>query len=218
MSRILPILVGSIIVLATGLVHGLWTDRWQKAVALEDATARLERLPERIGPWKGLPMEDVDRASLIDAGAEGWWLRRFKHQRTGQVIDVYLLCGRAGRMSVHRPEQCFRGAGYDMKDSPARYVLAASQDTIPAALWTARFHKQTPTGRAELRVFWSWFAAGSWQAPEAPRLTFARYPVLYKLYLVRDLTTAQPDRLDDDPCVPFLRQLLPILGTALVPQ
>ena len=53
-----------------------------------------------------------------------------------------------------------------------------------------------------------------WVIPENPRLTFAGLPVLYKLYLIReDAGTGEPNA--PDPCVEFMRELLPQLNRTL---
>ena len=52
-----------------------------------------------------------------------------------------------------------------------------------------------------LRIFWSWSATGNWQAPDNPRLAFARHSVLFKLYiqhqLVSDADPNEEGRSDD---------------------
>src|SRR5437764_357191 len=117
MARQLPFLAAFLVLSGTAVLHGLWTDRWGKPAQLEAAAARLQGLPDTVGAWQSKPAE-LDTASLVNAGAEGSWARRFTHRRTGEVLMVILLCGRAGRMSVHRPEHCYRSAGYEM-DAPA---------------------------------------------------------------------------------------------------
>jgi len=209
-----------------GIVHWLWSDRWGQSRELEEAAQRLERIPdvfregtadgEDSGWGPGVPSE-LDAASLTQAGARGAWLRRFTHKGSGATVTVILLCGRPGRTSVHRPEHCYRGAGFEM-DGPAVKYAVGAPGVAPAEFWTARFSKPEtgPDGPVQLRIFWSWFAAGAWQAPASPRLVFARYPALYKLYVVRELASGQ-ERVEDDPCVPFLQSLVPELVKALSP-
>jgi hypothetical protein len=87
----------------------------------------------------------------------------------------------------------------------------------PDQFWMARFHKGESTVPTYLRVFWSWNASGPWQASSGPRLEFARYPALYKLYVVRRMET--PDApLEKDPAAELLAQLLPELQRALFPD
>ena len=69
---------------------------------------------------------------------------------------------------------------------------------------------------ARLRIYWGWSATGSWTAPDNPRLAFARFPVLYKLYVLRE-ATASGGRPEADPCVEFLPRVLAELDKCLFP-
>jgi hypothetical protein len=92
--------------------------------------------------------------------------------------------------------------------------VAVTPDSPEAAFWTARFHKTAGVAQEDLRIFWSWQApGGDWSAPENPRLTFARSPALYKLYVIRPILMHKtPDeKLDTDPALDFIRRLLPEL-------
>jgi hypothetical protein len=132
MRRAIPVLAGLAVVLGSGLVHGLWTQRWSKSADIAGAVGRLSRLPEDLEDWRAEPGAE-DRESLTAAGAEGWWLRRYVHRHTGTQVEVLLLCGRSGRMCVHRPENCYSAAGFDLGAPPVHYRLPATTGE-PAAL------------------------------------------------------------------------------------
>jgi hypothetical protein len=210
-----PLVVAFGIVLTAGVLHGIGTDRWRPSPELETAAGRLQSLPERAGNWQARPIE-MDAEMLRRAGAEGHWLRRFTNSRSGASITIVLLCGRTGQMAVHRPEDCYRSAGYEMIGPAEPYLLPACSECGAAAFWTARFDKEASAGSLQLRIFWSWLADGRWQAPASPRLAFAGLPVLYKLYAVRE-TTGPEGSIEDDPCIDLLRQLIPELTNSLAP-
>lgn len=214
MTRYVPLLAALLIVLGTGFVHGVWTQRWQKATASDDAAARLAALPAQVGDWQS-EVIDMDAKEMGIAGADGWYVRRFTHRGTGQTIQVMLLAGRTGHMCVHRPEHCYSAAGFELTASPSTYTLRSTSKEKLGEFLTGRFVKEDPTASPQLRIFWSWFAGGEWSAPRSPRWTFAGLPVLYKLYVARDATHFRPDRLDDDPAVDFMRQLVPVLTAEL---
>jgi hypothetical protein len=214
MYRIAQIAVALLLILGTGFVHGTWTSRWQVAHELEEAAARLERAPEDISDWKASP-SSLDAGSLARAGAVGSWIRTYRHEGSGDVLTIILLCGRSGQMSVHRPEDCYRTAGYDVI-TPITKALLNKADGTPAEFRTAIFSKPGPDGPSTLRILWTWYNGSAWQAPDSPRLTFAHLPALYKLYVIRAL--ARPgERLERGPAVAFLQQLLPELDKALSP-
>jgi hypothetical protein len=210
MPRSIPLLSGLILVIATALVQDVWTQRWQKSADLVAALRRLSYAPSDLGTWKAEPVE-LDAEALAVAGAQGSWVRRYTDTRSGASVLVILLCGRSGKMSVHRPEHCYRGAGYEMMAEPTSYEFAVDP---PAQCWTTRFRKEESTGDLRLRIFWTWFGDGHWQAPNSPRLQFAHLSALYKLYAIRELTLRQ-EALEQDPSLDLLQQLLPALSEAL---
>jgi hypothetical protein len=201
------------LVLSTGFLHGIWIERWRKSEEPPAAVARLDGLPERVGDWQASSFE-MDPRALQQAGAEGHWLRRFTHARTGTAITIILLCGRTGQMAAHRPEHCYRGAGYETSAPAAKCAVPLGPAEPPADFWTARFRKDDATGPVQLRIFWSWLADDSWRAPDSPRLAFAGVPVLYKLYAVRELQ-GLPERVEEDPCLDLLGSLIPVLTKSL---
>jgi hypothetical protein len=214
MPRTVGLLAGLAVVLGAGWVHGVWTQRWAKSADLEAAAARMARLPGDLDGWTAEPGEE-DHEALAAAGAEGWWIRRYTHRRTGAHVDVVLLCGRGGRLCVHRPEHCYSGAGYEMTASPSRHRVAGTDGGPAAELWSARFSKEDLAGTVRLRIFWSWFAGGTWQAPDNPRWSLASLPALYKLYVIRELSPGPVRRPEDDPATAFVDVLVPALTRAL---
>jgi hypothetical protein len=211
MKRFLPLLTGLGLVLAAGVVHSVWTQRWHQSAALGEAVARLDHPPGDLGPWTAHAVA-VEPELLAGAGAAGGWACRYSNR--GQNVDVVLLCGRAGPMCAHRPEHCYPGSGYEMLAAPLRVTLPAQDDQPPAPFWTARFEKREAGGGVQVRIFWSWYTGADWRVPDSPRWTFAGRPYLYKLYVVRELVT-RPERLEDDPAYDLLRRLTPALGRTL---
>jgi hypothetical protein len=222
MRRFLSLGAGLVVVIGTGLLHGYWTQRWQQSSELKAALARMARLPGDLGPWK-VREGQLDPAALRQAAVAGSWARIYTRARglsetapEREVVAVILLCGRSGPMSVHRPEHCYKGAGYEMVGSITPLHLPAAPGETPAEFWTARFRQQTGTGLTELRIYWSWFTGTTWQAPDSPRLTFARFPALYKLYVVHEINNSQ-DRSEENSATEFLGRLVPKLTRALSP-
>ncbi len=212
LMRTAPLSVALVLVLGPAVVHGLWTQRWQPSPAVETAAARLADVPLAFGDWQGEPLT-LDPDAVAQAKLTGCWMRRYTHAATGRNVTVLLMCGPAGPVSVHTPEWCFGGAGYDMAGPAVKYAVHAEP---PAEFWTARFSKPGPVLPDQLRIFWAWSTAGTWEAPRQPRLAFGRSAFLYKLYILRNLTDPQ-EPPDNDPCLEFLRVFLPELSHTLFP-
>jgi hypothetical protein len=218
MTSRLPFLVGLVVLLGAGIVHGVWTGRWRPSREVADAAARLDALPDDVGAWKGEPYEQ-DPEELRLTGAAGHWSRTFTDPATGEKVLVVLLCGKGTHMVVHRPEHCYRSVGYE-PDAPPVHALVEPAGRPAAEFWTGGFTREEASGPAFLRIFWAWRGAGGppsvgWSAPSSPRLAFARQGALYKLYVIR--ASARAGAPAREPCVELLKLLLPILDDALSP-
>jgi hypothetical protein len=215
MFRPAQVVIALALLALSGLAHGLVTSRWHKSEALEMALARVPDVPLTLGPWEGHDLE-TDPEVFAQARAEAYWMRNYQKGAAGPGVTAILMCGRAGPLAVHTPDVCYRGAGYEMAGPETRIEVPVAGAGEPAQLWTAVFRKEQPTGFGQLRLFWTWSAEGSWQAPGSPRLAFAGQPALYKLYVVREMTADEP--LAGDPGLEFVGRLLPELNRVLFPS
>jgi hypothetical protein len=82
--------------------------------------------------------------------------------------------------------------------------------------WTTEAVRHRATEETRLRLYWAWNAGNGWVAPESPRQRFAPCPVLHKLYVLRELN-GPVDAGNDEPCMAFLKTLLPELDRTLFP-
>jgi hypothetical protein len=200
-----------VVLIASGLVHGLWTDRWSDDAALQEAAGKLDQLPMTLGAWHGTTL---DMEHDPNSGLAGMIARRYVHASDGKVVTLLLACGHAGPVCTHTPDVCYRANGYDV-ETPKRFQLTSKTAQAPPEFWTARFLKERAGGKTHLRVFWSWHGAETWRVADNPRLSFAGEKVLYKIYLIHDMV--QPDEpLESDACVEFMHELLPILRDAVL--
>ncbi len=174
-----------------GIAEGLWTNRWFASAELEQATARLDRIPRVVGDWEGTDQVLDDRTIAV-AELSGYVMRRYVNRRTGAAVSMLLVCGRPGPTAQHTPEVCYVGAGFTPKKNP----LTRAFPLPPLArrgrrdFWLAHYNKGGPTPES-LRIYWAWNATGAWEASARPRFDFAYRASLYKLYVVRQLAEAE---------------------------
>jgi hypothetical protein len=211
MKRFLPAILGIAAVILTGAVHGFWTGRWQLSSDAQAAGARLPDVSLVVGDWQG---EDLPIHTSGDEPITGQLYRRYVNRRSGKAVRVFLVCGLPGPVSIHSPDACYGASGYKVTPLGKKTVPAGADGS--AEFEAADMHKERVTDRERLRILWSWNTAGNWVVPRDTRLTFARYPHLYKLYLMRDLARAG-ESLEDDPCLDLMGQLGPELRRALFP-
>jgi hypothetical protein len=208
MMRMFSVATAVVLVIAGGAVHGLWTDRWNWSDEPGASAAKLDRVALSLDDWRG---EDLVNNYGKPAGVAGMLSRRYVNTRDGQPVTILLVCGRPGPVSIHTPDVCYVATGYEML-SPTRCNGPAEAPS--AELCTAQFRKTQSTDQTYLRIFWSWNATGTWQAPEDPRRAFFGQQALYKLYVIREMGAAD-EPLDSDPCLDLMKQLLPELQRAL---
>ncbi len=212
MSRWLPLLLLVTVVVGSGIAHGLWSGRWNLSDGAERAAIRLADVPTTIGDWDGRLGELSPRHMRV-AELAGARVCDYINRRTGSVVSTLLVCGRPGPVSVHTPEVCYAGAGYETIGPRSRFVNPALAD---AAFWISDFRKANTATPDRLRIFYAWSAKGPWTAPQNPRLTFFRQPVLYKLYVIRQLAQAD-EPVEEDPAVEFLKVFLPQVEKSVFP-
>ncbi len=210
-DRRLAPLAGLVLLLAVAVVHGLWTDRWNDGSDLERALARLDNLPREAGAWTGRdqPLDDEQADAVRRVGVARLIRRQFTRPDDPRGVSVVVMGGRFGPLAVHTPDVCYGGAGYVMAGKPA-CVEVSRADGVTSHFWTARFHRPAASETPPLRLFWGWNSSEGWQAPDNPRWAFRMKPVLYKLYVAREMNSLD-EPLEQDPGVAFLRDWLPEL-------
>lgn len=213
MSRFLLPLAALALIISSGVVSGLWTGRWSTSRELEARVAELGRVPMTIGDWQG-QAQTIDPRTLEAGEISGYLLRRYENRRDGRVVSVLLVCGRPGPISVHTPEVCYSGSGYQPAAPAVRRSVEAGMAARPDEFWALELGKPGPVLPDRLRILYSWNAGGGWTASGQPRLEFAGSPVLDKLYVVHRLTEAVGGDRDETE-VEFAKQLLPELRKCL---
>jgi EpsI family protein len=91
----------------------------------------LDRLPMQIGQWRGheVPLgENVVRATDTDAHLS----RRYAEHGAAENIWLYVAYGvRARDLQPHRPEVCYTGAGWTLKDQRSVVLTLKDGTTLP---------------------------------------------------------------------------------------
>jgi hypothetical protein len=218
MSHKISILAAVVLLLGAGGLRALWSDA-RPSSAVKDAAARLDRLPSVIGPWQGRDQE-LEADAIVQGRLAGYLWRNYQNPTTHESVSVLMVCGRPGPISVHTPEACYTGAGWEMMGAPGRAAFRFPPSAPADEFRTVRFNKANAPVPERLRIYWGWAVpdqgAWQWEAPGNPRWTFVRAPALYKLYVVAEMSAAG-NAAEKDPCQGFMQELLPELRKALTP-
>jgi hypothetical protein len=213
-SVFVPAVLAAVLV-GGGLVHGVLTDRWSNTADAELARAveRLDRLPAEFGGWQADGKEW--KVAGFQEGLEKVVTGRFTNRLNGQSVAALVQCGHTRLVSRwHTPEQCYPARGYTQATPTTDFEFAVAGHDGPARFHVSDFQPPEGTPLPRVRVFWGWSAKGQWQSPEFTRLAFGRYPVLYKVYVTRQMLAAG-EPVETDPAVEFLRAAIPPLNDAL---
>jgi hypothetical protein len=207
---ILSVVLVAGLTLAGAVVHGRMRNRWGVSEEMRAAAAQLSQIPRQFGPWRLESTEQMDDVAINMLECEGYTVGRYVHQRTGEAVQVTLLVGPAGPISVHTPEVCMASDAYRQIGERQRIQIPNSDNEF----WAVPFRSNNL--RVDiLRVYYAWSTGGRWSAPDDARFAFAKYPYLYKIQLACSL---QPGTnvTENDPCRKFLQDFLPIAEQAML--
>ena len=199
--------------IVSGLLHGRLTNRWGQPADWLQVASALAAVPEQLGPWQMVAAEELTETVAQTLECTGYVLRTYRHELSGETVNVAVLLGPPGPMTVHTPEICYSGRDYRF---PEERRLAELEEPPGSehAFWALRLHPRDPL-RAKLDVYYAWSDGGAWMAPSDPRFSLANRPYLYKLQLAGEVVTA-PDGEEESPCERFLTDVIPHLQSHLV--
>lgn len=208
MLRIIAMAIVIGLVVFSGVVAGLWTNRWGLSLSVEEAAARLQEVPTTLEGWESTPVAVPERALQIGE-IGGHYARRFINRRTGAAVSVLMVVGRAGPITVHTADICYPGGGWQQigRTKYQHGDRLAQFDVLDLT-------KSTGTLPTQLRIYMAMGSKGAWSYPDNPRLAFAGQSALYKIYV-----TYEAPKLDDPvekgPAVELIQALLPQLQEKL---
>lgn len=214
MLRSVLIVAAVVALAAAGVVEGFRSNRWGESADAREAAARLDRVPQAVGPWASTESPMPEKVLRV-AEAVGHVSRVYRNRASGAEVSVLLLCGPPGPIGSHTPDVCYAGIGYTMVGGAGRRALPLPGGA-GASYWSARFRKDGPND-PQLEVCWAWGGDGDWEASDSPRTQYALRPALYKLYATRVVPAATDRAQVGDPIAEFLTAFLPEVKKAIAP-
>lgn len=214
--KYLPIAV-VVIVLGIGtLIEGKYSDRWGKAQSekLDQFTAAVDRVPAAFGHWTSVD-EEVDPTAFKASNCTNCISRTYTN-REGERVNVYLVSGTGRHVTIHTPDWCYVGAGYDIVDGEPQQFTDSEADTleVPPEYLTAIFRKEDPLYTHHIRIFWTFSDDGIWRGPRMPKPTLGSKPAMYKIYMITEVDQGNVD-ITSNPTLKFAREFLPLINKEL---
>lgn len=208
MPRKFPLVAAVALLLLSGAAAGLWTNRWGLSTSTAEASQRLASVPLDLDGWETHEMTLSD-AELRQAEVAGYVYRRYVNRRSGAVVSALVLCGRPGPLSVHTPDICYTGGGWEQKGT-SKYALPGG----PFEFNVLDMRKPSPTAPSQLRLYMAMGSRGAWSVPDRPRIAYAGQAALYKIYVTYEAPSFS-EAADQGPAVELLRALMPRLQQGL---
>jgi hypothetical protein len=198
-------------ILGPGIAHGLWSDRWEISDEPLASAARLSQVPLVISNWQGIDLK-MNPRQIEKAGLAGFFARRYTDRANEINFVVFLTCGKPGPASLHSPDICYPGAGFQRKTNIKKFDLDGPNASNKTEFAAAEFEKPN-SEKDRVRVYWSWYASGTWQVPTQPRWTFGNQRVVHKLYVIQPLLGKS--QAAEETGTNFLQTLIPELQKSL---
>ena len=197
--------VGIGITIATGVVCGRVSQRWGPVPDLLAAARHLESLPTQIGDWQLLGEEEIPELVVRTLSCAGYVNRHYVNRKSGETVDLAIIVGPGGPISVHTPEICYSSRAYSIEE-PRRRMQLSDGDGHKHSFWNTDFRSTNATAE-QLRVYYGWCADGTWIASDSPRFQFAGRRLLFKLQMSSRVPPAKTENVQD-PCQEFLSAFL----------
>src|SRR5262249_54035624 len=106
MRRWWLLLFALLLVVGSGVVYGLCSERWSPSPHVQIAASRLGKVPMTIDDWQGTDLAS-NLPEKFRSDFPGILERRYVQQGTQNEITLAIVCGRPGPVSVHTPDVCY---------------------------------------------------------------------------------------------------------------
>jgi hypothetical protein len=214
MRRMLTWIAFGLLLLLTvsgGLVHGRLSNRWGPHEKMIEAGSRLNQISAQFGTWQAAGTGHIPDYAKSMLQCTGDIARVYSNASAQEKVDLSLLVGPAGTVSVHSPEICFPSKNFELLGKRVRITIRDDAG-IDHQFWMVDFRSQDLEERLS-RVYYAWSIGREWSAPDDPRFEFAGQPYLYKLQLHVNVSA---DSNKADAGLSFLSSFLPEARAELV--
>lgn len=215
MVRFIPqMLVAAVLMGVCAYYEGTLTSRWAppQSELLDQWGVRLQDIPLTFGDWQGEALPDSSEQEKAMAKFTGERGIVYRNRRTGKQVQMSLVCGKGRNVSIHTPDRCFKGQGFNLGEKIATYTVDSPHGK--SEFYTSVFTRESRESTERVRVLWSWNNAKGWAAPAWPKAAHAWTPALYKLYLISTVSNLT-EKLTDNPAIQFAEEFVPILDKTL---
>ncbi len=189
-----PLMIGACLLLATSGGIRFWRESQFETIARENEKCPfdLNELPKTLGTWhvdnEGTP-PTLDAEIARIAGANAHVLRNYIDQKSGAVVLVLILYGKANSVFGHSPEICYPANGYQRVMPPVDHQFSDSTSRFPVRFRSAYFSKNVGAINRCEEVYYTFRHNEQWLPEVANEWKLFRYhPGMFKVLLQRPTT------------------------------
>jgi hypothetical protein len=208
---ILTVIIG--FTLFTGLMHGKLTNRWGVPKDMKEAAARFEKIPSQFGDWRLATQDELPDRVIELLDCEGHLNATFVNDTTGEIVNMFIVLGPPGPISVHTPEVCYSSKDHTITEDRVAVAIEGPEGT-ENEFWALTLRSNKVTADI-IRVYYGWGNELVWTAPYSPRISFGGESLLYKIQLAAHLPP-DTDLETNDSCKNFLEAFVPALNPVLL--
>lgn len=207
---VIGIVLVSVLTLAVTAYSAMLTGRWSQFSGYPEAQKLLRELPLRIDDWEA---EKEGTLATADAKAleieNGYITRTYRNVHSQNFVNLTIMVGKTGRVSVHTPEICFGGKNYEKEDQRTVVPISIKKedgDSTEDQFWKVNFNNKASSG-GTISFYYGISSGKNFEALEDPRFAFRRYRYVYKLQAesITDNTTDNLKQFMID-CLPTIHQ------------
>jgi len=210
-SKLIALALITVVTCMGAVIHGRSSQRWGVGQGMQEAGKQLSQIAQQIPGWdleSSGRIADTSRKMLESTGDV---VRVYRDPISGAAVNVSVIVGPPGTISVHSPEICLPSRNFDLLGE-RKEVSVRDATGVEHRLWKVTFQSQDASGKL-LHVYYAWSDGGAWTAPESPRYSFVGSPYLYKIQLAGYVPH---DDASDQQTVAFLSEFLPEVSRELV--
>ena len=119
-------------------------------------------LPEEVPGWISAPMEITDSEKRILPPDTELTKRRYRTGGAGEEIQATIVLSGKDRTSIHRPEVCLTGQGWNLEGGEEYSVSLSNGETLRVSCLTISRESQDGEGNGrKIRAFFVYWFVGS---------------------------------------------------------
>lgn len=168
------------------LIEGKYVDRWGTPPDLTAAAEQVNRFPLEFDGWKSIhDGEPLSPGVCKELGVTGYITRTYTNRKSGAVVRVLVMVGKAGLLVRHPPYICY--ANMDNQQIGDMTKMKINSTDPPSEFNLLEYRRAHSVTNERFLVAYAMATNSVWKAPEFPRIEFGAAHLLFKAQMLVSL-------------------------------